>query len=155
VARLLASSSPPRRLASPHHPLEVSRSHIDISQEPSLSVRFVATRSPLSYSSASSHFNVSSVKSHKTSSPTSASSHPLSALFKSPSRLTSSPSLRTPTCAPSTRSVSLSSPRTSSLPAVSVASALKLFLGFEFWDHLDMIGLRIWLRSGGGIAVQI
>lgn len=51
VARPQESSSPPRPLASPHHPPEVSRSLTDISRVPSLSVRFVATRSRLSCSS--------------------------------------------------------------------------------------------------------
>merc|ERR1712000_541579 len=99
VARPQESSSPPRPLASLHHPPEVSRSLTDTSLVPSLSV-----------------------KSPKTSSPTFASSPLPSVLFKSPLRPTSSLSLRTPTSAPSTPSVSPSSPRTSSLLVVSVAN---------------------------------
>ncbi len=67
-------------------------------------MRSVATRSRLSSSSASSPSSVSSVKSPRTSSQTSASSHPPSALSRSPLRHTSSACLRIPTCAPSTPS---------------------------------------------------
>ena len=88
VARLPVSNLHPRLLANPLHQPEVSRSPTDTSQEPSPSVRFVATKSPLSSSSASFPSNASSVKSHRTSSPTSASSHPLSVLFRSPLRHT-------------------------------------------------------------------
>jgi hypothetical protein len=48
VARLPVSSSPPRPLASPPRPPVVSRSLTATSLVPSLSVRSVATRSPLS-----------------------------------------------------------------------------------------------------------
>merc|ERR1711862_344744 len=112
VAKHHVSSSPPRPLASPHHLPVVSRSHTDISQAPSLSVRSVATRSRLSSSSASC-----------------ASSHLPSVLCRSPLRLTSSRSSRTPTCAPSTLSVSPSSRRTSSSLVASVVSALRCIDG--------------------------
>merc|ERR1712070_1208652 len=102
VARPHVSSSPPRPLASPHHLPVVSRSLTGTSLVPSLFVR-----------------------SPRTSSPTSASRALPSALCRSPLRPTWSHSSKTPTCAPSTPSVSPSSRRTSSLPAVSVASALK------------------------------
>ena len=67
-------------------------------------MRFVATRSRLSSSSASSRSSVSSVKSPRTSSRTSASSHLPSVLSRSPSRHTSSACSKIPTCAPSTPS---------------------------------------------------
>merc|ERR1712169_165178 len=95
VARPHVSSSPPRPLASPHHLPVVSRSLTGTSLVPSLSMRSVATRALPS------------------------------ALCRSPLRPTWSRSSKTPTCAPSTPSVSPSSRRTSSLPAVSVASVLK------------------------------
>merc|ERR1712029_362045 len=129
VAKHHVSSSPPRPLASPHHLPVVSRSHTDISQAPSLSVRSVATRSRLSSSSASSPSSVWFVRSRKTSSPTCASSHLPSVLCRSPLRLTSSRSSRTPTCAPSTLSVSPSSRRTSSSLVASVVSALRCIDG--------------------------
>merc|ERR1711939_1194548 len=91
VARPQESSSPPRPLASLHHPPEVSRSLTDTSLVPSLSVRSVATRSPPSSRSESFPSSVWSVKSPKTSSPTFASSPLPSVLFKSPLRPTSSP----------------------------------------------------------------
>jgi hypothetical protein len=106
VARPHASSSPPRPLANLRHRPVVSRSLTVTSQAPSLSVRSVAIRSRLSSSSASSHSSVLSVKLHRISSQTCASSHLPSVLFRSPLRLTSSHSLRTPTCALSTPSVS-------------------------------------------------
>lgn len=53
VARLPASSLPPRPLASPHRLPVVSRSLTATSPVPSLSVRSVATRRALSFSSAS------------------------------------------------------------------------------------------------------
>jgi hypothetical protein len=49
VARPHVSSSPPRPLASPHHLPEVSRSPTDTSQELSLSVKSVVTRSRQSF----------------------------------------------------------------------------------------------------------
>lgn len=130
MERLLASSSPPRPLASKllcqpevsrsltatslvclHHVSALTLSHTltntSSSQVPSLSVRFVATRSPPSFSSASFPSSVLSVKSPKTSRATSASSLPPSVLFKSPLRLTSSPSSRTLTFAPSSMFQSL------------------------------------------------
>jgi hypothetical protein len=106
VARLPASSSLPRPLASPHHQPVVSRSLTATSPVPSLSVRSVATRSRPSSSSASCPSSVLSVRSLRTSSRISASSHLPSVLFRSPLRPTSSPSSRTPTFAPSTPSVS-------------------------------------------------
>lgn len=148
VARPHVSSLPPSKLASPHHLPVVSRSLTDTSQVsltdsslsatrtttdmhsqvPSLSVRSVATRSRPSFSSASCHSSVLSVRLLKTSSPISASRALPSALSRSLSRHTSSPSSRTPTFAPSTPSVSPSRARTSSLPAVSAASALRCSL---------------------------
>merc|ERR1712137_1124341 len=125
VARLPVSSSPPRPLASPPRLPVVSRSLTATSLVPSLSVRSVATRSRPSSSSASCLSSVLSVRSPRTSSPTSASRAPPSVRSRSPLRLTSSPSSRTPTSAPSTPSVSPSRARTSSSPAVSAVSALK------------------------------
>merc|ERR1712036_116884 len=126
VARPLASSSLPRLPASPPPLPVVSRSLTATSPVPSLSVRSVATRSRLSFSSESSPSNVWSVRLPRTSSPISDSSPLPSVLSRSPSSPTSSPSSRTPTCAPSTPSASPSSRRTSSSPAASVASATKL-----------------------------
>jgi hypothetical protein len=97
VAKPLVSSSPTRLPANPPRPPVVSRSLIVISLVPSLFVRSVATRSRPSSSSASSPSSVSSVRSPRTSSRTSASSLRPSALSRSPLRLTSSRSLRTPT----------------------------------------------------------
>lgn len=115
----------------------MSRSHIATSQEPSLSVRSVVTKSRLSSSSASSHSSVSFVRSHRTSSQTSVSSHPPSVLSRNPLRHTSYLSSRIPTCALSTPSVSPSSQRTSSLPVVSAASALRCFLSYlRLWPLL-------------------
>merc|ERR1711939_94061 len=125
VARPHVSSSPPRPLASPHHLPVVSRSLTGTNLVPSLSVRSVATRSRLSSRSASCLSSAWFVRSPRTSSPTSASRALPSALCRSPLRPTWSRSSKTPTCAPFTPSVSPSSPRTSSLPAVSVASVLK------------------------------
>ncbi|KAI1070469.1 hypothetical protein LB507_007023, partial [Fusarium sp. FIESC RH6] len=125
VARPLASSSLPRLPASPPHLPEVSRSLTATSPVPSLSVRFDDTRSRLSYSSESSPSSVWSVRLPRTSSLISDSSPLPSVLSRSPSSPTSSPSSRTPTFALSTPSVSPSSPRTSSLPAASEASATK------------------------------
>merc|ERR1712088_623942 len=59
------------------------------------------------------------------SKPISGSSPPLLELFRRPARLTWSGCSRTPTCAPSTPSVSLSCPRTSSSPGGSVERGLK------------------------------
>ncbi|KZL85217.1 hypothetical protein CI238_08150, partial [Colletotrichum incanum] len=140
VARLPASSSPPRPPARAPPPPEVSRSLTATSLVPSLFVRSVVTRSPLSFSSASSPSSVWFVRSLRTSSPTSASSPPPSALCRSLSSPTSSPSLRTPTSVLSTPSVSPSSPRTSSLLAASVVSATKRLV-FRF--SLFMGGLRL------------
>ena len=67
-------------------------------------MRFVATRSRLSSSSASFPSSVSCVKSPRTSSQTSASSHPPLVLSRSPLRHTSSACSKIPTCAPSTPS---------------------------------------------------
>ena len=69
--------------------------------------------------------NVSSVKSPRTSSLISASSHLPSVLSRSPSRPTLSLYSRTPTSAPSTPSVLPFNPRTSNLPVVCVASDLR------------------------------
>ncbi|KAL8387548.1 hypothetical protein RB595_009830 [Gaeumannomyces hyphopodioides] len=65
------------------------------------------------------------VRSPRTSSPTFASSPPPSALSRSRLSPTSSPSSRTPTCAPSTPSVSPFSRRTFSWPVACVANATR------------------------------
>merc|ERR1712137_1055530 len=132
VARLPVSSSPPRPLASPPRLPVVSRSLTATSLVPSLSVRSVATRSRLSFSSASCPSSVLFVRSLRTSSPTSASRAPPSVRSRSPLRPTSSPSSRTPTFAPSTPSVSPSRARTSSSPAVSAVSVLKRLASTTF-----------------------
>ena len=123
--RLHESSWPPRQLASPPQPPAESRSPIVTGLEPSLSVRSVVTRRAPSCSSASSPSSVWSVRSLRTSRPSSDSRALPSWLFRRPARHTWSVSSRTPTCAPSTPSVSPSCQRTSSWPAVSVASVLK------------------------------
>merc|ERR1739847_43602 len=89
VARLLASSSTPRPLASPPRLLVVSRSLTATSLVPSLFVRSVATRRALSSSSASCPSSVWFVRSLRTSSRTSASSPLPSAPSRSRSSLTS------------------------------------------------------------------
>merc|ERR1712230_27500 len=61
VARLPVSNLLPRLPASLHHQPEVSRRPTDTSQELSLSVRSVVTRSPLSSSSESSPSNVCAI----------------------------------------------------------------------------------------------
>ena len=81
-----------------------------------------------------------SAKLLKTSSPTFASSHLPSALSKSPLRPTSSLSLRTPISAPSTPSVSPSSPRTFSLLAASVVNALRWYHEPSTSRHYESIG---------------
>ena len=111
-------------------------------------MRSVATRSPPSSSSASSPFSVSSVKSPRTSSQISASSHLPLVLSRSPLRHTLSACSKIPTSAPSTPSgkhyfsslststttftkvcsVSPSNPRTSSSLVVSVANVLRCLL---------------------------
>jgi len=131
VARLPVSNLLPRLPASLHHLPEVSRSPTDISLVPSLSVRSVVTRSPQSFSSESSPSNVSFVRSLRISSLISVSNHLLSAHSKNPSRPIWYLSLRTPTCVPSTPSVSQSKARTSNLLAVSVESDLRWFLEFH------------------------
>jgi len=73
--------------------------------ELSLFVRSVVTKSLLICSSASSRSSVSFVRSPRPSSLISVSRAPPSPLFRRLQRLTSSPSSRTPTCAPSTPSV--------------------------------------------------
>ena len=73
-------------------------------------MRSVVTRSRLSSSSASCPSSVSSVKSPRTSSQTSASSHPPLVLSRSPLRHTSSACSKTPTFAPSTPSGKLHCP---------------------------------------------
>ncbi|TKR57632.1 hypothetical protein L596_030309 [Steinernema carpocapsae] len=123
--RLPASSWPPRPLASRLPQPEASRSLIATVPEPLLSVRSVATRSRLSFSSASSPSSVLSVRSPKTSRLTSVFSRLPSALFRKPLRPTSSVSSKTPTCAPSMPSESPSCPRTSSLLAAFAENALK------------------------------
>ncbi|CAP39585.2 Protein CBG23442 [Caenorhabditis briggsae] len=122
------SSWPPRLPANRPQLPEESRSHIVTAQEPSLFVRSDVTRSPLSSLSASCHSSVLFVRSPRISRLTFASNLPLSWLFKSPLRLTSSDFSRTPTCAPSTPSESPSCQRTSNWPDVSEESVLKFLL---------------------------
>ncbi len=93
MARLPVSNLLPRPPASQHHQPEVSRSPTDTSQEPSLSVRSVVTRSLLSSSSESSPSNVWFVRSPRTSSLIFASNLPPLVRFKSPLRHTSSGTL--------------------------------------------------------------
>ena len=88
--------------------------------------RSVVTRRALSCSSASCPSSAWSGRLPRTSRPTWGSRAQLSWLCRRPARLTLWVSLRTPTCAPSTPSVSPSCPRTSSWPAASVVSVLKL-----------------------------
>lgn len=102
-------------------------------------MRSVVTKSRLSSWSESSLSNVSFVKSPKISSPTSVSNLLPSVLSKSPLRLTSSPSSKIPTCAPSTPSVSPSNLRISNSPVVSVVSVVKFW--FSFW-LLDVFSLK-------------
>merc|ERR1739842_37837 len=122
--KLPGNSSPPRLPGNPLLQLEESRSLTDTGQEQSLSVRSEDTRSPLSFSSASSPSSAWSVRSPRTSRPTSGSRVLLSVLCRRPARPTWWVCSRTPTCAPSPPSVSPSCPRTSNLLAVSVESVL-------------------------------
>lgn len=155
MARPLVSNSLPRLLEKLLPPPEVSRSliatslvslaaahlihllnngtliDINIIKVPSLCVKSVVTRSRQSCSSASCPSSAWSVKLLRTSNRIFASSHPPSVLSKSPLRPTWSPFSKTPTCALSTPSVSPSSPRISSLPVVSVASAHRFPLLFH------------------------
>ena len=107
--------------------LAVSRSLIVSGPELSPSVKSGDTKSRLNCSSGSFLSNVLFVKLLRISSPTCDSSLQPSVLFRSPLRLISSLSSKTPTCAPSTPSVSPFSPRTSSLPVVSVASVRRFY----------------------------
>merc|ERR1711944_106534 len=100
-ARPQGSSWPPRLPGSLRHPPEVSRSPIGTGPAQSLYVRSGVTRSPPSCSSASCPSR------------------------GWPGRPTWLVCLRTPTCAPSTPSVSPSCPRTSSWPGGSVESVHK------------------------------
>merc|ERR1711900_79022 len=125
VARLPVSNLLPRLPASLHHQPEVSRSPTDTSQELSLSVRSVVTRSPLSSSSESSPSNVWFVRSHRTSSQTWDSNLPPLVLSRSPLRHTWFPFSKTPTSAPSAPSVLPFNQRTSNSPDVSVESVLR------------------------------
>merc|ERR1712150_464784 len=114
---------PRKRLASRPRPAEVSRSPIVTARVPSRFVRSVVTSVPPSFSSASSRSSASFVRLRRTSRPTSASSRLPWPPFRRPQRRTSLASLRTPTSAPSTPSVSPSWSRTSSSPSVSEAIA--------------------------------
>lgn len=76
-------------------------------QEPLPFVRSVAIKNLVSFSFESFPFSVLFAKSLRTSSPICAFRHPPSVLFKSPWRLISFPSLKIPTCAQFTPSVSL------------------------------------------------
>merc|ERR1712072_990390 len=120
------SSSLPRPPESLLQLSEESRSHTDTDLEPSLFVRSEDTRSLPSFSSESSHSRDLSERSPRTSSLTLDSR----ALLSLPSRKLPRPTLsvfsRTPTCAPSTPSVSPSCQRTSSWPEESVVRELKL-----------------------------
>merc|ERR1712037_786286 len=124
--KLLESSSPPRLLASRPHPLEVLRSLTDTDLELSLCEKSDDTRSPLSFSSASSPSSVSSEKSRKISRLIFASSLLLSELFRKLPKRTSSVFSKTQTCAPSTPSESPSCQRTFSSPDESEENELKL-----------------------------
>merc|ERR1711909_221104 len=134
------SSSPPRLPGSLPHQQEESRSPTDTGQEPLLSVRSGDTRSPLSSSSASCPSSAWSVRSPRTSRLTSASRALPSWPSRRPARLTSSVCLRTPTCAPSTPSVSPSCPRTSSWPGGSVESVHKKDHSGLTWQSLTTLG---------------
>ncbi|CCE72215.1 Histone H3.3 type 2 [Caenorhabditis elegans] len=129
--RLQESSWPPRPPANRLQPPEESRSHIVTVQELSLSVRFVVTRSRLSFSSASFLSNVSFVRLPRTSRLISASSRLPSELSRRHLKHTSSDSSRTPTCAPSTPSASPSCQRTCNSPDASAENVLKLHHQFS------------------------
>merc|ERR1712242_686141 len=124
--RLPGSSWPPRPPGSPPPPPVESRSPTDTGPAPWLSVRSGDTRSPPSCSSASCPSSVSSGRLPRISKLISGSSLPPSALCRRLARPTWSVCSRTPTCAPSTPSVSPSCPRTSSWPGGSVAREPKL-----------------------------
>merc|ERR1712223_1266010 len=120
--RLPGSSWPPRPPGSPPPPLVESRSPTDTGPALWLSVRSGDTRSPPSCSSASCPSSVSWGRSPRISKLISGSSLPPSALSRRPARRTWWVCSRTPTCTPSTPSVSPSCPRTSSWPGGSVAN---------------------------------
>merc|ERR1712241_904174 len=124
--RLPGSSWPPRLPGSPPPPPVESRSPTDTGPAPWLSVRSEDTRSPPSCSSASCPSSVSLGRLPRISKLISGSSLPPSALCRRLARPTWSVCSRTPTCAPSTPSVSPSCPRTSSWPGGSVAREPKL-----------------------------
>ena len=128
VARPQGNNWQQRQPGSPHQQQEESRNLTGTVQEPSPSVRSDVTRSPLSFSSASSHSSVSSVRSPRTSKPTWDSSHPPSWPSRRHQRLTWSDSSRIPTFAQSTPSVWPSCQRISSWPDVSVERELKFFI---------------------------
>merc|ERR1712088_1085043 len=122
-ARPQGSSWPPRLPGSLRHPPEVSRSPIATGPAQSLSVRSGVTRSPPSCSSASC-----------------GSSPPPSVPCRRLARPTWLVCLRTPTCAPSTPSVSPSCPRTSSWPGGSVESVHKKDHSGLTWQSLTTLG---------------
>merc|ERR1712018_609211 len=124
-AKPQGSSWPPRLPGSLRHPPEGSRSPIGTGPAQSLSVRSGVTRSPPSCSSASCPSRGWSGRLLKISRLICGSSPPPSAPCRRPARPTWLVCLRTPTCAPSTPSVSPSCPRTSSWPGGSVESVHK------------------------------
>ena len=102
----------------PPSPL-VSRNPTDSSQEQLPSEKSGSTRSPLTSSSENFPSRDSSEKSPMSSSRSSDSRAQLCLLSKKLLKLTSSPSSKTPTCAPSTPRESPSWPETSNLPRES------------------------------------
>merc|ERR1712241_1032256 len=103
---------------------EESRSLTDTGLEPSHSVRLEDTKSQLSFSSESCPSNVWRERLPKISKLISGSSRLLLELFRRHLKLTWLDCLRTPTCVPSTPSVSQSCPKISSWPGESVAREL-------------------------------
>lgn len=139
MAKPQESNLHPRLPESLHHLPVVSRSHTDISQELSLSEKSEDTRSRLNSSSENFPSSDLSEKSLRTSSLIFDSSLPPSALFKSQLKHTSSPSLRIPTCAPSTPSVSPFSPRTSNLLEDFEASDLRRCTDDDYFHDCLMV----------------
>merc|ERR1711934_263674 len=121
------STSHTRLLPRRPPPPEVSRSHTDSDQEPSLSERSEDSRSPPSSSSESSPSRDSSEKSPPSTEASSDSSPPPSLPSRRLPRPTWLVFSRTPTSAPSTPRESPSCQRTCSSPAESVESAPEWF----------------------------
>merc|ERR1712156_603493 len=103
--RLPGSSWPPRLPESRRPRPAASRSPTGTALVPSLSVRSVVTRNPLSFSSANCPSRGWSEKLLRTSKPISGSKVQPSAPFRRPVKLTWLAFSRTPTCAQSTPSV--------------------------------------------------